>query len=117
MATYQEIHGDAIQNASGTLSGVKEGQVWYDSAAVGWKYQYTQLSAGAWSSGNALNTSRQDFPGAGTQTAAIVFGGTNPPGPTLYAITESFNGTNWTEVNDMGTARKHLGGLGIKQLL
>ena len=83
MATYQEIHGNAIQNASGTLSGVQEGQVWYDTAAVGWKYQYPQLSTGAWSTANSLNTSRQDLAGCGTSTAALVFGGTNPPGPTL----------------------------------
>ena len=40
----------------------------------------------------------------GTQTATIAFGGKDPPG-SVQAINESYNGTNWTEVNDLNTAR------------
>jgi hypothetical protein len=35
------------------------------------------------------------------QTAAILAGG----GPFTFANTESWNGTSWTEVNDLNTAR------------
>jgi hypothetical protein len=39
-----------------------------------------------------------------------VFGGKTPP---TTGATELFNGTNWTEVNDLNTARTILGGTGI----
>jgi hypothetical protein len=40
--------------------------------------------------------------GAGTNTAALAFGGNIPP---TTGATETWNGTNWTEVNDLNTAR------------
>jgi hypothetical protein len=46
--------------------------------------------------------------GAGVDnTSALAFGGNNPPGisPPFSANTESWNGTSWTEVNDLNTAR------------
>ena len=36
----------------------------------------------------------------------LVFGGN--PGPGLYAITENFDGTSWTEVADLSLARQNL---------
>jgi hypothetical protein len=47
--------------------------------------------------------------GFGTQTAAIVAGG---PGSTFGAKTESWNGTNWTEIADIGTSRSYVSGCG-----
>ena len=47
---------------------------------------------------------------AGTNTAAICFGGF-PPGPT--ADSETWNGTAWTEGNNLNTARGGLGSAGI----
>ena len=58
---------------------------------------------------NDLNNSRTDIRGAGTQTAALAFGGSAPP---LTGATEFWNGTNWTEINDLNTARDKLGGAG-----
>jgi hypothetical protein len=56
-----------------------------------------------------MNQARQGIGGAGTQTASLGFGGEPVPG---QALTESWNGTNWTEVADLGTARYRLGGAG-----
>ena len=39
-----------------------------------------------------------------------MFGGDVPP---ATALTESWNGTNWTEVNDLNTARSNIAGSGI----
>ena len=40
-----------------------------------------------------------------------MFGGLNPAwSPTIFAQTETWNGTNWTEVNDLTTGRNGLGG-------
>jgi len=48
---------------------------------------------------------------AGTVPAGLIFGGDTPPNT---AQTESFNGTNWTEVGDLNTARARLGGTGTQ---
>ncbi len=55
---------------------------------------------------------RRQLGGAGNDgnTAAIAFGGDSPP---TTANTEVWNGSNWTEVNNLNTARKELGGAGI----
>jgi len=68
--------------------------------------------AGTWSSGGSMNTARESVgsSSAGTQTASIAFGGVPPP--TATAINESYNGSSWTEVNDMNTAKRGPSGLG-----
>jgi hypothetical protein len=48
------------------------------------------------------------------ETAAIAFGGKTL---SLIAQTEIWNGTSWTEVADLNTARSNLGGAGIKHQL
>ena len=49
--------------------------------------------------------------GAGLQTAGIAFGGDTPPST---AIAESYDGSSWTEVGDLNTARIRLGGAGLQ---
>ena len=56
-----------------------------------------------------MNTGRSGLAGAGTQTAALAFGGDTPP---ETGATESWNGTSWTEVNDLNVARQEMGGAG-----
>ena len=58
------------------------------------------IPAATWSSGGALNTGRFGIGAAGSQTANLVFAGAIPSPPQTN-ITESYNGTSWTEVNDM----------------
>ena len=48
---------------------------------------------------------------SGTTTASITFGGI--PVPARHRETELWNGTNWTEVNDLNTGRQRLGGIGV----
>ena len=66
------------------------------------------LYVGSWSSGGTMNTGRHAGGGSGVQTAAIVFGGQDPK----RAQTETYDGTSFTEVNDMNTARSVLGNAG-----
>jgi hypothetical protein len=47
----------------------------------------------SWTTVNPLNTARYGLAGAGTQTAAVGFGG-DLPGYT--AATEEYDGTSWT---------------------
>jgi hypothetical protein len=96
MSTYKGIQGTAVTNYAGDKPGVVDGEVWYDSTAAAFKYQYPNVTAaGAWSTGGSLNTARSYSGGTGIQTAALCFGGD------LYAQTEKYNGTSWTEVNDL----------------
>ena len=46
---------------------------------------------------------------AGTQTDGLVFGGFNNPPPAALARTDLYNGTSWTNVGTMATARDRLG--------
>ena len=46
--------------------------------------------------------------GSGTQTSALCYGGA----PGAKNETELWNGTNWTEVNNLNTARQHGAGMG-----
>ena len=50
--------------------------------------------------------------GAGTNTAALGFGGITIVTP--LGNTESWNGTSWTELNDLNTARDRPGGAGTQ---
>jgi hypothetical protein len=57
-------------------------------------------TAGAWATGGNLNTARFRLMGAGIQTAALGAGG-YIGNFSISSTTESYNGTSWTEVNDL----------------
>ena len=62
---------------------------------------------GAWSTGGDLNQMKYNTTGVATDNeAALNFSGNYPPGDNYAAQTENYNGTNWTEVNDLNTARE-----------
>ena len=56
---------------------------------------------GSWSSGGNLNTAKRQGTAFGTLTAGVYAGGNKPP-PTTTNV-EEYNGTAWSEVNDMPT--------------
>ena len=61
---------------------------------------------------NDLNEARYyAAAGGSSNTEGLCFGGVDQPGGSKVANTESYNGTNWTEVNNLNTARQALGGL------
>ena len=82
---------------------VQEGDMWFNSNTSTLKGYAVSLPTGTWASGGDLNTARSRFGGAGqaTQSAALVFGAGAPP----YGQTEEYNGTAWSEQNDMNTGR------------
>jgi len=65
------------------------------------------VTAAAWASGGNLNTGRYELGTVGTQTAGLAFGGNravnSPTG--LRAETEEYNGTSWSEQNDLPAAK------------
>ena len=84
MANLKEIQGFSIQNLTEDPSP-------YAQALADNPY------AGTWASAASMNTARLRLGGAGTPSAALAFGGSEP---SLSAKTESWNGSAWSEVND-----------------
>jgi hypothetical protein len=94
MAEYKGIKGFKVQTVS------------TDPAA-------SIVATGSWASGGNLNAGRT-VSGFGTQTAAIAAGGFDYPPNVNTAAVESYNGTAWTEVNDLNTARRETGEAGTQ---
>jgi len=120
MATYKGIQGYSVQSLAsdpGTLSEVV-GQLWYNSTSNVWKIAVE--GAGAWSSGNNLNTGRTN-PSAGVMapaTAAITMGGSDssPGNLNTIATVETYNGSVWaTNPASLNTTRKAAAGIGESQ--
>ena len=78
---------------------------------------FEQWNGSSWTELAEVNRGRSAI-GAGTtsQTSAVIFAGSNPPpvpSPTpAEASTETWNGTSWTEVNEMNTGRSGVGSFG-----
>ena len=99
MAKYSDIKGFTVQTVSS------------DPAASG-------IAGASWSTGGNLPQALYENAGAGaTQSASMNFGGQgNPPGPAhpYAADTQLYNGTSWTEVNNLNNGRRMLGGSGTQ---
>ena len=100
MTTYKEIFGKQIKNLSSDPPGaISEGQIWYNTSSNTFK---SSVLNGAWSSGGVLNTAVEQNQAFGlTQDAVISVGGAQD-----LNGSESYNGTSWTNVADMGTNRR-----------
>ena len=61
-----------------------------------------------WTDTNATNNAFGVRTGCGTSTAGLEAGGTDTT-PTVTDVCETFDGTNWTEVGDLNTARAAAG--------
>ena len=103
--------GTGIKQVSSDPPSPSTGQIWFNTTTSVLK-QYV-LADGTWATGGNMNTARRRLPGAGIQTAALVFGGivTNAPAAGT-ANTESYDGSSWTEVNNLPTATANNGGAG-----
>ena len=112
MATYKGIQGYSVQKLSEDPPAAQSaGQLWYNSASGAFKISVA--GAGAWASGGNVNHGRSG-PGAtlnATVPTALIFSGEGTPTVTLD--TEQYDGTSWTEVNNMNTAGQGRAGAGI----
>ena len=89
MAEYASEKGVKVQTVAGDPPAPFEGQVWYNSSTGNHRVNKGALVS-AWATGGALNTGRQKSASAGTQTAALAFGGGTP----YSANTELYNGSS-----------------------
>jgi hypothetical protein len=93
MAEYINIKGQNIEVVASDPANPTQGQIWYNSTSNTLK-GLGATAAGAWATGNNMNTARYYIAGCGTQTAALGFGGYAFPSPT--GATEEYDGTTWT---------------------
>jgi len=85
------------------------GQLWYNTTTRLLKGYV--LSDGSWATGGALNQAKSQAGGIGTLTAGLCAGG-DLPGET--ANNESYDGTSWTEVNNLNAATRLGQGIGLQ---
>src|SRR6056300_1217498 len=97
--TYGSVTGGVPAVASDPPSPA-EGDIWYNTTTGALRFRSKVIG---WATGGNLNTARASSVGSGTQTAALSSGG----GPT---DTEQYDGTSWTEVNNMNTGRGQAAG-------
>ena len=95
-----------------TASALIEGQMWFNSTSSTLKaYGSGATPTGTFASGGNLTVAKNAAAGAGTQSAGIFMGGRlGPPPNAAVNETELYNGSTWTEVNNLTTARYSLGG-------
>jgi hypothetical protein len=86
MAKYSDIKGFTVQ----TLSS--------DPAA-------SIVATGSWTSGTSMPSISGGRGMAGAYHSSIAYGGTGSPPTAAQGKTEYFDGTSWTEQNDLNTAR------------
>src|SRR6056300_1470173 len=109
MATYKEIFGTNIEVLASDPSNPVEGQVWYNSTDNVVKGA-AATTVGSWATGGSLNQARAQTGAAGSDsTNAIAMGGDVPP---ETSNTELYNGSAWTEVNNMNAATRLSVGVG-----
>jgi hypothetical protein len=76
---------------------------------------WSNLWRTSWSEVNEVNTGRAGYErsSSGPQTAGIIYGG-GVDGSGVTGVVESYNGTSWTEIADVNTARQEGGGFGLQ---
>ena len=104
MTDYKAIHGKNILHVASDLDNAEaEGQIWFNTTSS--DYKTVVKVAGAWSTGGNLNATKKGQGGGGTQTAAILAGGTKPPGNTDIDESEEYDGSSWTEGSNLNQSR------------
>ena len=107
MTTFKNIVGIKIKHLSADPPAPTVGQVWYNTTTKIVKGAIN--GAGTWASGANLNTAATGTKGFG---ATIGTSQVNGGAPNLTK-TEAYNGTAWTEVNNLSTGRAAHAAFGV----
>ena len=113
MSDFKTLKGLYIKHRSSDPSNLIAGEIWYNSTT---KTLKVAPQIASWSAGGNMNTGINYRYAGGIQTAAFGAGGYNPDLSHLAvdANTEEYDGSSWTNTNDMGTARYTGGGCGTQ---
>jgi len=108
MAAYKTLKGQSIRQVAEDPTNPVLGEIWYNNT-IGVLKGYLNIG-GAISSGGNLNTGRRTLAGTGTQTAGLAVAG----GPPSITNTEEYDGTSWSEQNDIPQATQQMAGAGTQ---
>ena len=107
MADYKSIKGTKIQNYTTDPDNPLTGQVWYNETD-----QVLKVSTGplvnAWATSTPYPSERYGLAAAGSKTAAVTAGGW------LTSNAFTFDGTSWSAIPSINTARRYLPGVGTQ---
>ena len=106
MSDFKTLKGLYIKHVSSDPSNLIAGQIWYNTTTQTLK---TAPLIEAWGSGGNMNTARS---GGASAQAAPASTGWIAGGSGDTNATEEYNGSAWTNSNDMGTSRTAVGGAG-----
>jgi hypothetical protein len=106
MAAYKDLVGQKITKVTSNPSEPKTGQMWYNSTAG--KLRGMGITTAWVTAGTYFNKIFGTAVG-GPVNAALGAGGYGPPGPSNQDAGGEYNGTGWSSIPTLGTARGNLG--------
>jgi len=111
MVDYKnDIVGTKIKSVTSDPGSPGNGEIWYRSDLEELKFK-AATGSGAWATQTPISIGREGTETVGEHTSMICFGGFDP-GPEIYTVTESWNGSSWAEVNDLNSSRYEMKGAG-----
>jgi len=115
MTTYKGIQGYKIESLASDPPAPQTGQIWYNTTSTTMKVYGSSAAAGTWAAGGLLTSARYNPQGAGaTSATALCIGGRYSPPAANLDNTESYNGSAWTEIADLNTAKSAGSGFGTQ---
>ena len=106
-ATQGTPRNSYMTSAANNTSALIAGGSPYTTATEEFNQSVNVVTAAAFSAGGNLNTARQRGTGGGTLTAGICVNG-------ITVDVEEYNGTSWSEQNNMPTALRDMSGFGTQ---
>tara|TARA_R100001163_G_scaffold57206_1_gene45076 strand:- start:296 stop:2131 length:1836 start_codon:yes stop_codon:yes gene_type:complete len=98
-------------NAPVTFTQQNLGQVYFNSATSTFKVTQQAIPGGTWASGGSMSQSKSSQANIGSSTANNTVGG-QTPSPAYLTNNEQYDGTSWSEVNDLSVGRQVGSGIG-----
>jgi len=107
MAEYKGIQGYTLDKlSSDPTASEAAGRLWFNTNTGTWKYAVAQSVAdGSWSSAPTVNQAGMNRKGTGSQTAAMIVGGSFSTPTNNYV--EEYDGSSWTAVNTTSQGRSN----------
>jgi hypothetical protein len=114
----QQGSSTGTNSSTGLFAG---GQNTGATAVLGVTQEYAEtvnvITGAAWASGGSMNTGRYLLAGCGASESALLgAGGYGPAAPAnnTFKIVEEYNGTSWSEVNDLPAIKSRFRGVGTQ---
>ena len=108
-STPSQVTATEEWSAPAIFSKITQGQLFFNSTTNAFKETISDVPNGTWSSGGSMSTGRQDQASFGlTQNDSLAVSGNSPSTVNV----ENYNGTSWTEVNNVTTGREFFSGGG-----